>query len=313
MSEPKISVHILAKETTELGARLFESCVESILDADYAHEIIVIDNGCDIDLGGEVKLGRVRKLMKGFPHTWDYDARDKTDFAELRNMALHATSPECTHFHWIDTDECYPKETLSKLKETAKNDNISAITTWFWHFMIDPTMWQEQQNKTNFYKLVPGIKWELPVHEHLVGYDKTKVAALNASYHHYGYIRPQWVQALKWIKYDVWQKGNANHYREYFDGGHDKVVDYYSDGRTPDECLEDRRPYCSKYIGAHTDGFEKNIIEPWIDSGKTWNEWLKTINDCTIWDEWQEKRKELGSWKDTIGWACERYGLKENE
>jgi len=304
MSEPKISVHILAKETTELGNRLFESCVQSILDADYAYEIIIVDNGCEPGLvdgqWGECQITVI-------------DGTNIADFAALRNLALEYTGKDCTHFHWIDTDECYPKETLSKLKEMAKNDNISAITTWFWHFMIDPTQWQEQQNKTNFYKLVPGIKWELPVHEHLVGYDKTKVAHLNASYHHYGYIRPQWVQALKWIKYDVWQKGNANHYREYYDGGWEKVVDYYSDERTPDQCLEDRRSYCSKYIGNHTDGFEKNIIEPWIDSGKTWNEWLKTINDCTMWDEWEEKRKELGSWKDTISWACERYGLKENE
>jgi len=172
MKEPKISVHILAKETTDLGYRLFKSCVESIIEEkNYAYEIIIIDNGCRNKMVFNCEQERIK---------WFY-LPNVTNFGELRNKALKETSEECTHFHWVDTDECYPRDTLAKLKELAKNDDISAITTWFWHFMIDPTQWQEQQNKTNFYKLVPGIKWELPVHEHLVGYDKSKVVIAEIS------------------------------------------------------------------------------------------------------------------------------------
>jgi hypothetical protein len=177
--------------------------------------------------------------------------------------------------------------------------------------MIDPTQWQEQQHKVNVYKITPNMKWDLPVHEHLVGYDKSKVVFSNMPYHHFGYIRPQWVQALKWLKYDVWHKGNANQYREYFDENWDKVVDYYTDSRTPDQCLEDRRPYCQKFISDYPEPFERRIIEPWVGSGKTWNEWLREIGDWSFWDEWNSKRAELGSWKATIGWACEEYGLQE--
>lgn len=309
--EAKISVHILAKETTEFGRRLFKACLEDLLEAGYAHEIIVVDNGCS---------GDVRDMAKGMLNTvfdekgvgWAWTIDESKDFAALRNRALKVTSKDCTHFHWIDTDECYPADTLQKLKDMCQDMSFSAIMSYFTHFMIDPTQWQQTENKINLYKIVPGLRWELPVHEHLVGYDKERVGWANVEYHHYGYIRPQWVQALKWLRYDVWHKGHANHYREYFDEGWDKIMDYYSDERTPNQCLIDRKPYCQKYIGKYTEGFKRNVLYPWDKSGLLWEEWLKNeVGGWEFWEQWEEKRKELGSWKATIGWACKEYGLEE--
>jgi hypothetical protein len=170
-----------------------------------------------------------------------------------------------------------------------------------------------EERKVNVYKLTNAIKWDLPVHEHVINYDQTKVVDANLQYLHFGYIRPQWIQALKWMRYEVWSKGHSNCYREYFDEGHDKVVDYYSDTRTPDQCVDDRRNVCIQYTGSFPNPFIKNVLMPWQDSKLRWNEFLESVSDFSFWDKWQEKRQELGSWKNTIKWACEEAGFPEKD
>jgi len=307
----RISVHMLAKEDTALGHMMFKAAVQAVLGTQYAHQLVIVDNGCSPDI-----IGDIEKTVGQYSLTSVEIVKDGAkDFAALRNRCLDLTADECTHFHWIDTDEVYPESSLQRIKEIAVKHDPAAIMSYFTHFMIDPVTWQMQQEKTNFYKLHSGIRWELPVHEHLVGYDKKNVKASNAHYLHFGYIRPQWIQALKWLRYMVWEKGNANHYREYYDDGWKKVVAYYSDTRNPNQCLEDRRDYCQKYTGKYPPAFLINLMDPWASSRLTWDGWLEKVmsKEWEFWRQWQVKRTELGSWKDTIGWACEQMGLQEKQ
>jgi hypothetical protein len=118
MGEPRISVHILAKENTELGRKFFLSAVEAVLEADYASDIVVVDNGCDNDIMSDV----TDLLNDGFDTKgvqWSIESRPRCeDFAQLRNIALDRSREKgMTHFHWIDTDEVYPKRTLDRIKD----------------------------------------------------------------------------------------------------------------------------------------------------------------------------------------------------
>lgn len=311
MTEPKISVHMLAKEETELGRRLFLSAVESVLEADYAHQLVILDNGCKPEIIKDVEDLTLKYFDQDRIDWTSIVESDSRDFSELRNKCLELTRDECSHFHWIDTDEIYPKNSLDKIKRVLVQQDPAAVMNYFTHFMIDPLQWQLQQNKINVYKLVPGLRWNKAVHEHLLGYDEKNVIAANAHYLHFGYIRPQWMQALKWLRYDVWEKGHANGYREYFDEGWNKVVDYYHDDRTPNQCLEDRREYCQPYEGSYPPAFRKYILDPWDSSRLQWDDWLDSIMDWQTWVEWQVEREAKGSWKETIGWACRHIGLRE--
>lgn len=323
--EPKVSVHILAKETTGFGKLLMVAAVESIYKAGYADEIVIVDNGCAEEIihaarlviPPAVAIGGPKGIIEcDVPHVHIIKNTETDSFADLRNLALDYTRERgvCNYFHWVDTDECYPPETFDKIKKAMAEHEPAAIMNYFIHFMINPTLWQETQNKIHIYKITPELRWELPVHEHVVGYDKDNIINTNMPYFHYGYIRPQWVQAIKWLRYDVWHHGHANGYREYFDEGWDKVVDYYTDGRTPDQCLEDRRTsVCKEYDGGHPEAFVKYILEPWQESGKPWEEWVNEAVSDDLWDRWKQKREELGSWKSTIAWACEEAGFPEKK
>lgn len=310
MSEPKISVHILARENDELGRLFFQSCLQCLVDAKYAHQIIIVDNGCSDDVKDMV---------------WDFsDEFEKfivitdnieTKFDKLRNSALNHTASECTHMHWIDSDECYPQHTLEGIKNTiVDNPDAGIIHTWFWHFMLEPDKYQLTQHKDNIFNLNyrDSLKWEGYVHEKLLGipFEAPKIHT-NLDYLHFGYIRPQWQQAIKWIKYEILVHGHANLYREYFDESHNKIVDYYSDERTPDQCLDDRKSFCQLYEGEYPESFKELILNRWINSGKDWEGFLEEIVDNSVWKEWQEDRILKGSWKDTIGWICKRIGMPE--
>lgn len=303
-----VDVHILAKEDTDLGKRMFKASVENIAKSNYANNLIIIDNGCNIKLLDEVIEHYAVHAKGKYPILLHSNL---TDFSALRNLALtHSRIHGVEYFHWIDTDECYPPEVLQRLKQIIDTQSPDAINNMFVHFMIEPDYWQDQFPKHNIFKITKDIRWELPVHEHVVGYG-SNVVHTNLFYHHYGYIRPQWVQALKWIRYDLWHHGHANGYREYYDDHWKKVVDYYSDTRTPDQCLEDRWSYCTAFDGQHTQPFMDLIHTPWKVSGLSWNEWLASTNDFSVWQRWQEMREIKGSWKETIGWACNTIGLTE--
>ena len=323
----KVSVHILAKETDGFGKLLFKSCIECLLLARYAHEIIIIDNGCREDIVSLADSLLKEAVADGVLHNYVIHKQLGTDdFSALRNKAMELMSPEANRLHWIDTDECYPEFTLNEIKNICEVKDPAAIRLNFFHHMISPSLYQEIYPKVNVYKIVPGLKWEFKVHEHLVGYNKEDIYETGLYYLHFGYVRPQWQQAIKWLKYDVWDRGHANGYREYRDDENSPTKDYYRDDRTPDQCLDDRIPHCKEFDfnkWTFSIPFADNVLDKWAKSGLEWKEWVNrevgpsssidgvVVPGSDFWREWQNKRVELGSWKSTIGWCCEELGFKE--
>lgn len=311
MTEPKISVHILAKETDNFGKLLFESTIQCLLDAKYAYQIIVIDNGCGYSAMKSIDMMCNSAVNSGILPVYTKIEAEGDSFAALRNQAIEKIDPVCTHLHWIDTDECYPMVTCAAIKEIIRQTDANALQLNFTHFMITPSLYQEVYPKINVHRIKPELKWTGEVHETLV-YDKSEVIVTDLHYLHFGYIRPQWQTAIKWLRYDVWQHGHANAYRQFNDDGVTK--DYYTDDKTPDQCLDDRLTVAKTY-DPDKYGFPRPFVDfvlmPWVDSRLSWNDWVNEMVGTEIWERWQDKREELGSWKATIGWICEESGFKE--
>lgn len=304
-----VSVHIIAKETTNFGNKLFKACLESLKG--YPDELIIVDDGCSPE---------VRKMISdtvhdGFPSVKLISAQNEkasTDFTSLRQVCLKHTSPQTTFWHWIDTDEVYYPEQLQALKNELHNrEDASAYVTTLWHFMRDPFSYQYQEIKRNVYRYDPLTKWNKTVHEHVIDAHPGHNIQTSINYLHLGYCRTQYETMIKWLRYVLLEHKNCDAYRREVVEG--KTIPYLRDWRTPNAILNDRP--VQKFTN-HYPTSMNSMFEEFLSMKCTWDEYLLKI-DPEIGQEWLEWNDKVQSgkatWADWIDFIIAKNGWKENQ
>ena len=294
---PRVSVHIIARETDELGVAFFRSCLESLRG--YADQIVIVDNGCRPE-----GLDLPRRLDLACPVTIVPMPQER-DFSRLRNAALAATESSITHIHKIDTDEVYFPDTLVSLKVFVAEAEHARTSVRLIHLMIEPSFVESIQDKEVVFRRTPDLRWEGAVHESANCSNHGVTAAGPAVFLHLGYCRPQWQTMLKWLQYAVLQEGSVSPYeREYVDGVR---VPWFRAGRTPDTILEARRPHLQRYDGVYPPS-TACWLEDFAAAKLSWREWIAGKTDSGLWRKWQDKRSECGCWEDTLTFALSLAG-----
>ncbi len=297
MFVPRVSAHVIAQERDPFGADLLSSCLDSL--EGYADQIVVVDNG----LGPEA-LEAVLDRRRSMPITL-IDAREvSSDFAELRNRALAATSPGITHIHKIDSDEVYLPGSLQELKDLLRDPAIGQVNAKLLHFMIEPTLLESIQSKEVVFRRDDRLLWEGVVHERVARSGGTQSIDGPGCFLHFGYCRPQWQTLLKWLRYAVLQGSDLSHYKyEFIDGVRRP---WFRDGRTPDTILEPRRARLKSYGDSYPQS-----VRPWLEhsaqSGKPWREWVNRRVGTWFWDEWRALERIKGSWEGTLEEILDRW------
>jgi glycosyltransferase involved in cell wall biosynthesis len=304
----KISVQIIAKETTKFGELMFRSCLESLLG--LPDELIIIDNGCSEKVQQMISE-MVAKHATRIPATCFVVNGQKT-FSELRNRALKHTTVK-DYVYWIDTDEViFPDNFRSLRTFLDANEEVVEVRQQMVHFMIDPFHYQDIIPKDVVHKWTESLKWEGDVHEVLVGKANGKRMNLPYRYLHFGYCRRQWQRCLLWFYYEIISKGNVNAYREYNDNG--KIKDYFVDWRTPDTILDDRESVCKKYEGKYPEACTPWLMK-WARTKQKWQDWLVSIDSEAekFWKWWKQLRGKKKDWKSTLGEVCKKMEWGENK
>lgn len=187
--------------------------------------------------------------------------------------------------------------------------------------------------KDNVFRYNKNMKWvkEKQVHERvdrstLIGIPDTHADSM-CRYLHLGYIRNQYITTLKWLRYDIIQHGNVNGYRdervtfnkegievgnefEGQEGYETKTVDYFRKWRDPNNIIFDRIPHCIPYpknrfsIKDYLPTGMINLIGD-CKNADDWITFIGSIDKHEFWYRWQEKFKEMGSWKLTLDWVVE--------
>ncbi len=297
VASPRISVHVIAQERDRFGADLLASCLDAL--EGYAGQIVVVDNG----LGPEAFEAVVTR--RGTLPITLLDGRDvSNDFAELRNRALAATAPGMTHIHKIDSDEVYLPKSLLELTDVLRDPAVDQVNATLVHFMIEPSLVESTQSKEVIFRREDALTWKGAVHEKMAGLCKGRAVNSDASFLHFGYIRPQWQTLLKWLRYATLQGSDLSHYKyEFIDG---VKRPWFRDGRTPDTILEPRRHRLEPYKGVYP-----SSVRPWLDnfahSGKSWREWINRRAGPALWGEWQELSRSKGAWEETLDEILARW------
>ncbi|NUM33095.1 MAG: glycosyltransferase [Candidatus Brocadiae bacterium] len=298
--QPRISVHIISKETDLLGLHFFKSCLSAIRG--YPDELIVVDNGSSPEV-----LDMVREEMKHFAGKLILKPEIES-FHELRNIAIENMDKNATHLHWIDTDEIYFPEQLPRLREAMSDDTISMFRTTLVHFMIDPITLQDKQLKQNVFRCTSELQWSKSVHEVLKGKAPGRSAFIPIEHLHFGYCRPQWQTFLKWIRYAILENKNADMYRK--EALAERNLPWFRGSRTPDTILDERFPKLSRYPGEYPKCCD-DWLKPWFQSGEPWKEHLKKLVDHGFWEQWQWLRTQKGSWAETLPEIIQKMNWKE--
>lgn len=307
-TEKLVSVHIIAKETTNFGLRMFRAALVSLKN--YPDELIIVDDGCSEDVKNMIKsvtssgYGEV-KLINA------QEVKGNENFTSLRQVALTNCNPKTTFWHWIDTDEIYYPEELRTLKASLhNNENAGAYVTTLWHFMRDPFNYQYQEIKRNIYRYDPNTKWNKTVHEHVINpYSDTNIPT-QFSYLHLGYCRTQIETMVKWLRYALLEHGNCDVYRrENVDG---KIIPYLRDWRTPNGIIDDRP--VKKFENHYPESIVP-IFQEYMDlKCVNWEEYLFKIDPkiADHWFEWRDKVKSgKATWNEWIDFTIQEQGWKE--
>ncbi len=335
MSDPFISVHILAKENTNLGELFLDSCLLSLKDSFYPNEIILMNNGCNKRI--TEKLFDLHKFdFKDHGCELKVYGTEAQDFCALRNQCLDATNPNADYVHWIDTDEVYYPEDLDILKNQVLSQVIGKMSvgwSYFYHFMIDPFNVQcdnlhkkaalelddYRVAKDNIFGYHKGLRWnkEEKVHEHMINLlPNGHIVQTQTEYLHYGYCRQQWRTVTKWLHYDYIKHGHVNHYKVEnvhidpngvevpHDTPNSKMIqkEYFRDWRVPNgDFLQDRRtvctPYPNKIAGIERSSLPQGALDI-IGSAKTGSEWdvrINTLDNSDFLQEWVQKYQECNN------------------
>ncbi len=350
MTLPYVSVHMIVKENTNLGAKFLDGAFHSLREASYPNEIILVDNG-----SADFIHDKVYSIWKEEFKNVDCDLKiiksDLSVFCDLRNLCIENTSKSSDFIHWIDSDEIYYPEDLDFVKQyIMPQEGIKMIWSYFYHFMINPFNVQingdaikskRQLNlmdylisKDNIFAYTKDLRWKGGVHEHLFNQKDGRVVDNTESkleYLHYGYTKLQWKVFLKWLRYDMIEHGHVNGYKKEnidIDSEGDNVLhsgkpkvkqiqkDYLRDWRDPNNICWDRIPFSRPYpdvVMGTKDHLPEGAIKL-IGSCKTpedWNKYLNSIDDISFWDWWQALYKKEGSWCNTLDAVVERC-QKEN-
>lgn len=294
MSKPYISIQIIAKETTEFGLKMFRACLRSIVQANYASQVVLVNNGCGVNVVNMY----TEELQKLSDVDISVSIVDKDgDFSELRNCALAYTDPETDFIHWVDTDEVYFPEKLTKFGSFLSTCDASTVVLNLVHFMCIPSKYQEIYPKDVVYRYITSLNWGSGVHEKLGGVAPGQTIRYDMPYLHFGYCRSQWRTALKWLHYDVIAKGNPDHYK--FENIHGVMVPYFRVNRTPDDVVSDRLEVSKTYTGDYPQAWLDEQV-PLLATLDEWRQYLCELDDDKFWREWQTMSEEYGGWEDTL-------------
>lgn len=305
----RVSVQIVAKETTPLGRLFFSCCLQALLDSRWPNEIVVVDNGCSAD---------VLEMLEGFQ--LKFAGKDVTvkvlqmpqnsTYAELRNAGMTMIDPQTTIYHWIDTDEVYIPYKLDQMREFLEDMDqpLKQMYTYFYHFMFNPWTWQFKATKNNVFAYHPGLHWTKGVHEQVDNLLPGRVIQTDVEYLHFGYLRPQWQTCLKWLHYDMIEHGHVNRYKdEPLEDQHKQVytLPYFREWRTPNTIVDDRLDECKKNIPWPKHKVPSAAM-PIYTQADRWQDFLLEIEDQTFWHAWQAMAETAGSWRDTLDEVVQR-------
>ncbi len=292
MAKPYISVQIVAKENTVFGGKVFEACLKSLLSADYASQIVVVDNGCST-----LVREMCSYLLHKFCGSWVLSDSDGTDFSSVRNTAINLTDPETDYIHWIDTDEVYYPDKLNELAVHLGEQEESVVVLNLVHFMVHPNVLQAVYPKDVIHRYNHKLAWGRGVHESLQHRSPGGTRHYSMPYLHYGYCRRQWRTALKWLHYDYIEHGHVNHYK--MENVNGEMIPYFRHNRTPDQVVADRVLVSTPF----TDIYPQSVVDlglcGWVDEA-SWVSYLQSLDSDEFWDEWQEMSNKLGNWEDTL-------------
>jgi len=324
---------MIVKENTHLGEKFLNACFKSLHEGYYPNEIILIDNG-----SSDFILDLQNQWKKDLKDDLDCNVKiinsDLKDFTSLRNLCIEHTSPTTDFMHWIDSDEVYYPQDLDRLKNyiMPANPHASEIWTLFYHFMINPFMIQDKCSKDNIFGFHKGLKWQGKTHEKLHNKKQGSIvgnSATRVEYLHYGYIRHQWRTCLKWLHYDYIQHGHVNGYKLENLEENSKTVqkDWFRDWRDPNHVVHDRRRCCSLFPNGKEEITVKLLqdgkLKPLHYYCKTdlpdaalelmngckneqqWIAYIDSLDGNDFWEQWQDKKNEVGSWRETLDWVVD--------
>lgn len=235
-NKPRISVHIIAKETTNYGRMIFEASLRSLLigNSGYADQIILVDDGCSDDV--------VQMFVSLFPSCGFNEGNLKIvvsngaypSFAEKRNVCLEYTHKDSDFIHWIDTDDIYHTGILNNFKDNflsvpEKVKDLSKGICYFYHAMGCPWLIEEYYPKDNFFRYNSNLRWGKSVHERLENLSPGSEMLIPLFYYHVGYTRSVISTSCKWIHYSMLEDGKPDLYlrsdQPMYTMGIDRIID----------------------------------------------------------------------------------------
>lgn len=340
-----ISTHIISKEYTNLGIRFLNGCLRSLYDSGYPNEIILVDNGSSKEVFDVYDHWKEKFIDIDCPLiVHKSDSKDFTSLRNLclektNPQANFIHWQDSDEIYYPSTLDVLKEFILPECKSASK------IWSQFLHFMIHPWMVQDLCSKDNIFPYSKNLVWKSSVHEHMYGLSDGPEIEGPARYVHLGYIRSQFRTTIKWLLYDYIAHGHINGYKleniQKEDGSIEQKH-YFRDWRNPNNTLWDRRPLCSPYplssneLNVHhlIDGKWTDVNYPEVPKDfpdameevigdittnltfppnknnlkkyeKLWVAKLNEIDPTDFWDQWQEKYKEMGNWKDTLDWVLE--------
>lgn len=346
MIAPFVSVHMICKESTNLGANFLDSALTSLKNSYYPNEIIFIDNGNTLKIKEKLRDYWIKEFNSHDCELKVYES-NLGNFTNLRNLCLEKTNPKTDYFHWIDSDEIYYEADLDYLKNTLLStdlNKISQVYTYFYHYIETPFKIQcdplrdhpdyygvddARITKDNVFKFNTNLKWNksLKVHEHLTNLSEGHKVQSEVEYLHLSYTRQVWRTFIKWMFYSVLEFGNVNVYKhetiildsngvevnssfEGKEGYEKKTVEHMRSWRNPNNIVFDRLPFCKPYPNDVCP--KKDLPEGFITllngckTDEDWKSYINSLEDNSFWEWWQELYKEKGLWSLTLDPVVER-------
>jgi glycosyltransferase involved in cell wall biosynthesis len=274
-------------------------CLNSLKESQFCDELIIVDNGCSDPI-----RDHLRSIKDKLHCPVKIIENNSTVFSDIRNVALGETNPSTKYFHWIDGDEVLIPDQWINLRTKLLNTDAGQVYTYGTHFMITPRDYQIEGDgyasftKDNIFRYHKALKWGKGVHEKLQNVLPT-AAQSDAYYLHFGYCKQQWRTFIRWTHYAMIEFGNLGCYKgENVDG---KILPYFREWRTPNTIVDDRKKISRIY-----DGPTPFVAKPIFDQSNRWEQFIQEIDDQSFWIEWQRRKEEVGSWKDTLDWFTEK-------
>jgi hypothetical protein len=163
------------------------------------------------------------------------------DFSSARNrvLALHRKHDGGEWAAFIDADELHRPIAATIARNLATlPPEIAVIDGYTRHYLQSFAWYTAIERRMSFFRVTPELRWELPVHEQLIGIAGTTLA-IPYVYDHYGWVLPMLRQAEKGRQYSgLGQAGNTH-------------TDDELAGEDPIHFFRDFWPLALRYHGAH--------------------------------------------------------------